>query len=158
MPDEPAEDLVLSGHGDSVTGLAVSPDGNYLFSNAMDQSARIWNTKPFVDRPDARCEHVLQGLHHGAEKNLLRCSWSPSQDKVACGSADRWDIFLRWRLCKKIRLLTLHTSLPSRPFFVRRIVHIWDPTTGAPMYHLPGHKGSVNDVSWILVFELKFLC
>jgi WD40 repeat protein len=28
-----------------------------------------------------------------------------------------------------------------------RIVHIWDSTTTQPLYYLPGHKGSVNQVS-----------
>ena len=30
--------LTLSGHGDTVTGLALSPDGNHLLSNAMARS------------------------------------------------------------------------------------------------------------------------
>ena len=34
-------------------------------------------------------------MHHGAEKGLLRASWSPDGESVTCGSADRivhiWD-------------------------------------------------------------------
>lgn len=31
--EEAVEDLVLEGHTDLITGLAISPDGNHLLSN-----------------------------------------------------------------------------------------------------------------------------
>lgn len=83
-------DLVLEGHSDTVTGLSVSPDGNRLVSNSMDCSLRIWNVRPFVAGDDSdRCEHVLSGVHHGAEKLLLKSSWSYDGEYVSGGSADR---------------------------------------------------------------------
>ena len=36
-----------------------------------------------------QCMHVMGGIHHGAEKLLLRCSWSPDGEKITAGSADR---------------------------------------------------------------------
>ncbi|KAJ1397354.1 hypothetical protein B484DRAFT_407032, partial [Ochromonadaceae sp. CCMP2298] len=39
------------------------------------------------------CECVTGGVHHGAEKLLLRCGWSPDQAMVSAGSADRLVIF-----------------------------------------------------------------
>ncbi len=99
--------VCLSLHVSAVTGLAVSPDGTRLLSNAMDSSLRIWDIRAFVpyhnshhgttagpsssaaDMDAARCEAVLLGAHHGAEKQLLRCAWSPDQRMVTCGSADR---------------------------------------------------------------------
>ena len=33
-------DLTLKGHLDTITGLALSPDGSYILSNAMDSSLR----------------------------------------------------------------------------------------------------------------------
>lgn len=35
-----ATTLTLTGHEDTITGLALSPDGNYLLSNAMDNTVR----------------------------------------------------------------------------------------------------------------------
>lgn len=36
-----------------------------------------------------------QGVHHGAEKLLLKCGWSADGERITCGSADRnvhcWD-------------------------------------------------------------------
>ena len=39
--------------------------------------------------PIPQCEYVIGGVHHGAEKVLLKCSWSADQEFVAAGSADR---------------------------------------------------------------------
>lgn len=41
-------DLVLEGHSDTITGLALSPDGANLLSNAMDSQLRIWDVRPFA--------------------------------------------------------------------------------------------------------------
>ena len=40
--DEAIEMLTLTGHSDSITGLCLSPDGNYLLSNGMDSALCRW--------------------------------------------------------------------------------------------------------------------
>jgi len=128
-PEDPL--LELSGHTDTVTGLSLSPDGCTLLSNSMDHSMRTWNIRPFVagipetsslsvnDREQGqyRAERLYMGHTHGAEKALLRCSWSPDAMQVTCGSADRH-------------------------------VNIWDAQSCEPLYRLPGHTGSVNEVAF----------
>jgi Prp8 binding protein len=95
--EEAVEDLVLEGHTDIITGLAISPDGNHMLSNGMDSALHSWDVKPFrAGGQDAsRWERTYEGGTHGAEKLLLKCSWSADQERVACGSADRmvhvWD-------------------------------------------------------------------
>ena len=79
--------LTLEGHGDTVTGCALSPDGSFLLSNAMDNTLRVWDVRPFA--PTQRCVKVLTAHAHNFEKLLLRCSWSADGSKVSCGSADR---------------------------------------------------------------------
>jgi len=111
------EDLCLAGHADTVTGLSLSPDGDHLLSNSMDASLRCWDVRPFASNEANRCEKMYHGLRHGAEKNLLKCAWSPDGVRVTGGSADR-------------------------------NVHIWDADTCKPLYLLPGHKGSVNEIAW----------
>uniref|UniRef100_A0A5K3FLG7 U5 small nuclear ribonucleoprotein 40 kDa protein n=1 Tax=Mesocestoides corti TaxID=53468 RepID=A0A5K3FLG7_MESCO len=92
----------LTGHTDTVTGLALSPDGNFLLSNAMDNTLRIWDVKPYA--PTERCTKLLQGHVHTFEKNLLRCAWSPDGRYVTCGSGDRyvhvWDVTTRHLIYK----------------------------------------------------------
>ncbi|KAM7543119.1 hypothetical protein Aperf_G00000014301 [Anoplocephala perfoliata] len=78
----------LNGHTDTVTGLALSPDGNFLLSNAMDNTLRVWDVRPFA--PPERCSKILYGHLHTYEKNLLRCAWSSDGQYVTCGSGDRY--------------------------------------------------------------------
>lgn len=47
-------DLVLEGHDDTVTGLAMSPDNNRLLSNSMDSTLRIWNVRPYHHSQSSR--------------------------------------------------------------------------------------------------------
>ena len=78
--------LELKGHTDTVTGLALSRDGSFLLSNAMDRQLRVWDVRPFA--PATRCVKILVGHEHSFEKNLLRCAWAPSSRFVAAGSSD----------------------------------------------------------------------
>lgn len=48
--------IQLSGHTDTISGLALSPDGAYLLSNAMDNTLRLWDIQPFA--PEDRCIKV----------------------------------------------------------------------------------------------------
>jgi len=90
-----AEPEVLEGHGDSITGIDVSKDGNFLASNAMDNTVRIWDVRPFAGARN-RCLRVLRGATHNFEKNLLRVRWSQKDAMLAAGSADQnvniWDM------------------------------------------------------------------
>lgn len=83
----------MKGHSDTVTGLALSPDGSFVVSNSMDNSLRVWDIRPFA--PQERCIKMMVGHAHNFEKNLLRCSWSADGTKISAGSADRfvyiWD-------------------------------------------------------------------
>jgi len=92
----------MAGHTDTVTSLRVSPDGNFLLSNAMDNSLRIWDMRPYA--PANRCTKILNGHQHSFEKNLLKCDWSPDGTKVVSGSADRsvyvWEVASRKVLYK----------------------------------------------------------
>ncbi|KAG2437583.1 hypothetical protein HYH02_011223 [Chlamydomonas schloesseri] len=94
--------MLLKGHSDSVTGLRVSPDGSHLLSNAMDNTLREWDVRPYA--PPNRCTKVFTGHMHNFEKNLLRCDYAPDSSKVTCGSADRmvyiWDTSSRKLLYK----------------------------------------------------------
>lgn len=85
--------MSLRGHSDTVTGLTLSMDGNFLLSNSMDSTMRSWDIRPYA--PQERCMRMFMGHQRNFEMNLLRCSWSPDGKRVAAGSADRfvyvWD-------------------------------------------------------------------
>ena len=94
---------ILEGHSDSITGIHVSPDGNFLLSNSMDQTLRIWDLKPYATQ---RCIYSFISHQHTFEKNLLRCDWSSDGTKVSAGSSDKfvyvWDVQSRKLLYKLV--------------------------------------------------------
>uniref|UniRef100_A0A1I7VFB2 U5 small nuclear ribonucleoprotein 40 kDa protein n=1 Tax=Loa loa TaxID=7209 RepID=A0A1I7VFB2_LOALO len=93
---------VMRGHTDTVTGLSLSPEGTHVLSNAMDCSSKIWDIRPFA--PEQRCVKSFAGHQHNFEKNLLKCTWSPDNNRISCGSSDRyvyvWDVSSRRVLYK----------------------------------------------------------
>jgi Prp8 binding protein len=119
----------FQGHSDTVTSLAVHPEGTHLLSNSMDQTLRQWDIRPFVQSSsswngthpygpqDPRLVRTYAGHAHNAEKGLLKCAWSANGQLVSGGSSD------------------------AR-------VHIWDVLSGQELYDLPGHKGCVHAVTF----------
>ena len=74
---------------DTITGLSLSPDETHLLSTAMDSTTQMWDIRPYVSDESQRCVRYFEGARHGAEKMLLRCSWSPDMKYVTTGSSDR---------------------------------------------------------------------
>ena len=70
----------LSGHTDTVTQVAFSPNGDYLASGAMDNSVIIWD----LQAPGTPILHKLQDLS-GEIECLL---WHPSSLVIAAGASD----------------------------------------------------------------------
>jgi WD40 repeat protein len=66
--------LTLQGHADTVTGLRVSPEGNHLLSNCMDNTLRVWDMRPYA--PANRCA--------GTTVQSCSCCWSTWSGSVLC--------------------------------------------------------------------------
>jgi Prp8 binding protein len=84
------EEYILSGHADTVTGIAISNSGKLLLSNSMDNSLKIWDVSPF-SVGNTRERSTLYGATHNFECNLLRCCWSADDEFISCGSCDRYN-------------------------------------------------------------------
>eukprot|EP00735_Rhodelphis_limneticus_P014038 TRINITY_DN8013_c0_g1::TRINITY_DN8013_c0_g1_i1::g.15473::m.15473 TRINITY_DN8013_c0_g1::TRINITY_DN8013_c0_g1_i1::g.15473 ORF type:complete len:130 (-),score=34.80,sp/Q96DI7/SNR40_HUMAN/67.72/1e-59,WD40/PF00400.27/1.8e-05,WD40/PF00400.27/0.29,WD40/PF00400.27/1.3e-09 TRINITY_DN8013_c0_g1_i1:398-787(-) len=78
----------MPGHAHSVTGLHLSTDGSFLLSNAMDNTLRCWDVRPYAPRD--RCIKVFLGHKHTFEQNLLRCRFSRNGSLVSAASGDRF--------------------------------------------------------------------
>ena len=50
--DTGEEALTLRGHTDSVTCVAISPDGNRLASCSMEGTVKIWDATPLAGKAD----------------------------------------------------------------------------------------------------------
>ena len=59
----------MRGHNESVTGMELSPDGSYLLTNAMDDSLRIWDVRPYA--PKERCVKILQVCYRGGDATFV---------------------------------------------------------------------------------------
>ena len=111
----------LPGHTDTVTGLALSPDGMHLASFGMDGVVRAWDVRPFsavAGVSGSRCVRALPGAANNFEQHLLRPAWSGAGDRLAVGSA------------------------------VTRSVFVWGWATGELEGCIPGHASAPLGVSW----------
>jgi Prp8 binding protein len=83
----------VGGHTDTVTGMSLNPDGTHVLTNAMDNTLRVTDIRPFCT--GERMVKMFCGHQHNYEKNLLHCAWSPDGAMVSAGSSDRnvyvWD-------------------------------------------------------------------
>lgn len=111
----PTPTLVMKGHGDTVTGLRLSPDGTHLLSNSMDNTARVWDIRPFA--PANRNTKVFTGHMHNFEKNLMRCDWSPDGTRVSAGSADKMVYVWEESSAKLLYKLPGHTGSVNEVVF-----------------------------------------
>ena len=81
--------MSLVGHADTITGLALAPmTKSSILSNSMDGTVMMWDVKPYCEN-ESRLMRVFMGATHNFEKNLLRCAWSPDEQLITAGSADR---------------------------------------------------------------------
>lgn len=98
--------------------MKLSPDGDFLLSNGMDNVLRCWDVKPYAS--GERCAKVFLGAQHNYEKSLIKCTWNSSMSQVACGSADSF--------------VYVWANSAAPPYRIA--------------YKLPGHAGSVNEVDF----------
>ena len=106
----------MAGHTDTITGLSLSPDGQHLLSNSMDNTLKCWNVQPFASDA-SRLEKTFLGHQHNHEKNLLRCSWAPDQGMVTAGSSDGSVHIWNYNSYEKIFQLAGHQSSVNEVVF-----------------------------------------
>jgi len=65
-----------------------------MLTNAMDNTVRIWDVRPYVQ--GERLTRIFTGASHNFERNMLRCGWGYNDKLISAGSADRvlyvWDV------------------------------------------------------------------
>ncbi|EIW76251.1 WD40 repeat-like protein [Coniophora puteana RWD-64-598 SS2] len=112
------EVYALTGHTDTPTSLALSPNGSYLLSPSLSSTTIVHDVRPFSPSPN-RVHRVLHGAPAGFENTLIKGAWSKDDggQRAAVGGADR-------------------------------MVCIWDVESGRVLYKLPGHKGTVTSVDF----------
>jgi len=138
--------IQLTGHGEAISALDFSPDGQWLASGSDDHTVRLWNVHT------RKVHRVLRG--HRAKIMALR--FHPRSHRLAsCASlADKtvklWDVASG----KQLHTLPGHTSAVASLAWAPNGKHlasgaydntirIWDPKTGAHLRSLRGHEAAV---------------
>ncbi|KAF2100862.1 putative U5 snRNP complex subunit [Rhizodiscina lignyota] len=138
-----------------VTAVAVSENGNEMYSGAIDNDIKVW---------DLRKKSVAYSLI-GHNDTVTSLDVSPDSQYLLSNSHDStvrtWDIRPFAPTDRSVRTYDgaptgIEKNLlkaswdPSGKRIVAgsgdRSVVIWETSTGKLLYKLPGHKGAVNDV------------
>jgi WD40 repeat protein/serine/threonine protein kinase len=139
----------LRGHTNSVSGVALSPDGQRIVTASADRTARIWDA---ITGKELR---ILAGHNAG----ILCVALSPDGRRMVTGSADQtariWDattgkqlLFLRGHV-GEVKAVAFS---PDGRWIVTgsgdRTARIWDASTGTQLSILAGHSGPINSVGF----------
>ena len=67
-------ELFRGVHSDSVYGIAISPDGRWLASGGMDETARVWNLEDGSERYRLQHKYVVQRVLWNPDGHLVTVS------------------------------------------------------------------------------------
>ncbi|KAH8651716.1 hypothetical protein BGZ61DRAFT_229661 [Ilyonectria robusta] len=139
----------LEGHGDSVSSVAFSADGQRLASGSDDKTVKVW------DAATGACVQTLEG--HGDWVNSL--AFSADGQRLASGSHD--NTIRVWDAATGACVQTLEGhSLPVRSVAFSadgqrlasgshdKTVKVWDAATGVCVQTLESHGDSVASVAF----------
>jgi WD40 repeat protein len=142
--------IELAGHTGEVVAVAWSPDGMWVATAGMDNTAKVWVAETGQQSYSLR--------HNGAVNSV---AWSPDGAHLATASED--GAAKVWNLAAGASFVTLsgHTGsvvmVTWSPDGTRlatasadNTARIWDATSGAILFTLSGHTKAVNSAAWSL--------
>ncbi|MDG4830309.1 pentapeptide repeat-containing protein [Solwaraspora sp. WMMD1047] len=140
---------LLTGHTDSVTAVAFSPDGTLLTTASWDNTARIWD-------PTTGDHHTTLTGHTSAVNAV---AFSPDGTLLTTASRDGTARIWDPTTGDHHTTLTGHTDSVNAVVFSPdgallataswdNTARIWDPTTGDHHTTLTGHTSTVNAVAF----------
>jgi WD40 repeat protein/serine/threonine protein kinase len=136
----------FAGHSDSLTCVAVRPDGQQLATASIDKTARLW------DVASGKQERTLN--HGGPVTGVV---YSPDGKSVATSCADRlvrlWDLAdarLRQTFAGHVKEVTGVAFAPNGRYLVSagtdQTLRVWEVATGRALGEYRKHEGAVGTV------------
>jgi len=146
--ESPALVRTLTGHGDWVNAVTLSPDGRHALSGSEDCTLRFW---------DLQTGQLLRTFA-GHEAGVKAVAISPDGRHVLSASGDRTLKFWGLETGQLIRTLVAHEDGVSAVAISHdarhalsgsgdRTLRLWDLQTGQLLRTLAGHEGWVSTVS-----------
>ena len=140
--------VTLSGHSDSVTDIAYSPDGKRLATASVDGTANVWHT--------TTGQELLTLAGHSTWVNSI--AFSPDGSRLATASSD--GTVKVWDATTGQELLSLSAadavlSVAFSPTSFRLATaasdgtaKVWDAASGQELLSLTGHSSQVTEITY----------
>jgi eukaryotic-like serine/threonine-protein kinase len=139
------------GHTDRITSVAWSPNGKYIASGSLDETARIW--------PVNSGDHSQPFIYRGHAAGVKSLTWSPDSIRVASGSQDKTVQVWGALSGEHVAIYHGHTGFvntvawsPNGKYIATgaadATVRMWDVASGKQMYVYRGHRAGVNSIVW----------
>jgi len=142
--------MTLTGHEDTVSSVAFSPDACILASGSMDRTVKFWDTET---------GEITRNLVRHVRVHSV--AFSPDGQIVASGGADRILKLWKTETGASFRSLARHMSAIHSVAFSRdgitlasgsmdQTIRLWNVKTGRPiaMNPLPGHRSAIMSVAF----------
>ncbi|NMG20270.1 serine/threonine-protein kinase [Brasilonema bromeliae] len=148
----------LTGHSNSVSSVAISPDGKTLASGSDDKTIKLWNL--------VTGEQIRTLTEHSSPVNSVAIS--PDGNTLVSGSDDRTIKLWNPATGEQIRTFRGHTGYvnfvaisPDSKTFAsgssHKTIKLWNLTTGKQIRTLTGHFKSVDSVALPVIIRPQSL-
>ena len=152
--------LTDAGSRFALCAVDISENGEYVYAGGIDNVVKGW---------DLRKDNELCLRMKGHEDTITGLSVSPDGTHVLTNSMDQtmrsFDVraFVEQEDRRCVRIFSGHQHSQEKNLLrcswsadgkrvsggsSDHMVHVWDVASGELTYSLPGHSGSVNEVSW----------